>query len=488
MLKTLIEKELRAIILSPKFVATFSVCSILILLSIFVGIQEYRAAVKQYESAMQLTEQEMREQSSYMGLSTRTYRKPDPMQIFVSGVHYDIGRLSKINSFDALKLTNSVYSDDPIYAIFRFIDFTFIVQIVLSLFAILFTYDAINGEREDGTLKLIFANAVPRAKYIMAKFVGSWLGMVVPLLIPILLGSLMVLLFNIPLSGEHWTKIFTLLGASILFFTFFIALGLLISTMTNYSSVSFLLLLVAWVILVLIVPRAAVMSAGQFISVPSVAEIEGQQDGFSKAKWTKFTEGMSERWHGRNSAMEGMRKEDREAYRDERMWEWMEEEDAARKKMQAEINDFNIKLQEELRNRKAEQERFAFSMSGLSRASALQLTAMNLASTNINLKTRYEDAMQNYRTKFIEYKDKKQKESGQQGGIRITMDSDSGMKIDTGRDKGTLDISDMPRFEAPKSGFTDTLATTIIDFGLLSLYTLAAFAGAFVVFLRYDVR
>ncbi len=113
---------------------------------------------------------------------------------------------------------------------------------------------------------------------------------------------------------------------------------------------------------------------------------------------------------------------------------------------------------------------------------------MNLAGTNIDLKTRTEDAMQQYRKDFIAYREKKQKESGGGGGIRIEWNSDSGMKIDAGRDKGTLDVSDMPRFEAPAHKLSDAIAPTIIDFGLLAIYTLIAFAGAFVAFLRYDVR
>src|SRR5262249_287820 len=132
MISIIVLKELKAIILSPKFTATFAVCSLLILLSVYVGINEYRASVSQYETATQLVNQEMREASSWMGLTNRTYRKPDPMQIFVSGVNYDIGRWSGINHLSTIKLTHSAYSDDPIFAVFRFVDFSFIVTVVLS--------------------------------------------------------------------------------------------------------------------------------------------------------------------------------------------------------------------------------------------------------------------------------------------------------------------------------------------------------------------
>ncbi len=488
MLRTIIEKELKAILLSPKFVVTFAACSLLIILSVFVGIQEYRAMVRQYETATQLAEQQLREASGWMGISNSAYRKPDPVQIFVAGVNNDIGRLSVISNFEGIRLRNSIYSDDPIFAVFRFIDLTFIFQVVLSLFAILFTYDAINGERENGTLQLSFANAIPRASYLLGKFIGALLGLLVPLLIPILLGVLLVMFFQIPLTALHWTKLATLLGISLLFFTCFVAMGLLISALTKRSSISFLIALVAWVLFVLIIPRGAVMAAGQLVPVPSVAEIEAQQDGFEREQWQKLTTGLQERWQKRNALTEGMNAKEREAYMDDHEWEWMEEEDKQRKGAQKEIEQFSLKLREELRNRKTNQEKLAFSLSRFSPASAYQLAAMNLAGTDLAIKTRYEDAMQNYRTAFNEAVEKKRQAEGGHDGIQMRWSSDSGMKISMGREGGALEVSDLPRFAAPELSFAEAFAPTIFDFGLLAVYTLLAFVGAFAVFLRYDVR
>lgn len=488
MLRTIIEKELKAILLSPKFVVTFAACSLLIILSVFVGIQEYRAMVRQYETATQLAEQQLREASGWMGISNSAYRKPDPMQIFVSGVNNDIGRLSTISSFEGVRLRNSIYSDDPIFAVFRFIDLTFIFQVVLSLFAILFTYDAINGERENGTLQLSFANAIPRAQYLLGKFLGALLGLVVPLLVPILLGVVLVMFFQIPLTALHWTKLTTLLGISLLFFTCFVAMGLLISALTKRSSISFLVALVAWVLFVLIIPRGAVMAAGQLVPVPTVAEIEAQRDGYEKEKWQELTTGLQERWQKRNALTEGMSAEERRAYMDEHEWEWMEEEDKNRKEVQKEIEAFSLKLREELRNRKINQEKLAFSLSRFSPASAYQLAAMNLAGTDIAVKTRYEDGMQLYRTAFNDAVEKKRKADGGQDGIQMRWSSDTGMKISFGREGGALDVSDLPRFTAPEIAFAQAFAPTILDFGLLAVYTMLAFAGAFVAFIKYDVR
>ncbi len=488
MISTIIMKELKAIILSPKFTATFAVCSLLLLLSVYVGINEYRASVKQYETATQLSRQEMRETASWMSLTNKTYRKPDPMQIFVSGVNYDIGRLSGIGQYSTVKLQHSAYSDDPIYAVFRFIDFSFIVTIVLSLFALLFTYDAINGERESGTLQLTFSNAVPRAQYILGKLVGSWLGLVVPLTVPVALSVLMLLMYRIPFSPEHWMKLGVLFGVALLYFTVFIAIGLLASALTRHSSISFLIALVVWVLAVLIIPRAGVIISGQIVPVPSVAEIEGQHDAYSKQRWQKFQNEMEVNWRERNAPMENLSAEEREKYRDDHLWAWMEQDDSSRKAMQKEIDVYAVRLNEDLRNRQAAQQELAFVLSRFSPASSFQLTAMNIAGTNIDLKSRYEDAMISYREVFNKFTEKRQKESGGMGGIRVTFDTDKGFKFDVPRERGSLNLADMPQFTDPDRSLKNALAPAMVDVGLMSLYALAAFVAAFVGFLRYDVR
>jgi ABC-type transport system involved in multi-copper enzyme maturation permease subunit len=488
MFSTIVTHELKNIFFSPKFSVTFSVVSLLLILTIIVGIDQYRRGTRQYETTTQLVQQEMREARGWMSLNNKILRKPDPMQIFVSGVNNDVGRISGISSFFAVKLSHSTFSDDPIYALFRFVDFAFIVAVVFSLLAILFTYDSINGEAERGTLQLTFANAVPRTTYIAGKFAGTWLGLIIPLIVPMLLSLLLLLLWNIPLQSEEWLKITALFGASLLYVTFFIALGLFLSTTTKRSSVSFLYALVLWVCIVFILPRAGATVAGHIITVPTVAEIEAQRDAYSKDRWMQYEQTMQNKWKERNDPLQGMSKEDREAYRDARMWEWMEEDDRDRKQVQLDIDEQTRLLNEDLRNRKAEQEYLAFTLSRFSPASSFQLAAMHIAGTDISLKSRYEDALNEYRPVFNAYKDKKQKESGNSGGFRIEVNSDTGVKIDTGREKGVLDISEMPQFTHPKQSFHDAIASTLIDFGLLGFFSLTAFAGAFMKFLYYDVR
>lgn len=487
MFRTMVVKELKSILLSPKFAGTFAVCSLLMLLTVYVGIREYQSSLREYAAANNLVHQEMREARQWMQVNNRIYREPNPMQIFVAGVQNDIGRFSSISAWQPVKLIHSSYTDDPIFAVFRFVDFSFIVQVVLTLFGILFTFDAINGERENGTLQLVFSHPVPRAQFVLAKLAGSWLGLVIPLIIPALLSLLMLPLFGVPMTPESWARLGAFMAASALLFTFFVAFGVLVSALTRHSNVSFLVCLVSWVALVLIVPRLGVMAAGQISKVPTVAEIESQQDGFAKNRWNEEMKVLGERWRARNESLNGLSEKERKAKRDEMEWTWAEEDDNARKKVQQDIDENSRKLREEFRNRTMEQQRLAFLLSRFSPVSAFQLAIMNLGGTDTGLKARYEDALNAYRTVFNQYKDQKRKESGSIGGLRISVDSERGVKIDVGREIA-LDLSGVPQFQMSKSSLGDSFAPTILDFGLLGFFCIASVACAFVAFLRYDVR
>jgi ABC-type transport system involved in multi-copper enzyme maturation permease subunit len=475
----LVEKELKSVILSPKFTATFGICSVLMLISLFIGIQEFRHAEQRHDTALRLTEQELRSEDSWWGIRSRAYREPDAMQVFVSGVDYDIGRLSEISTWSEVKLENSAYSDDSLFAIFRFVDFTFIVQVVLSLFAILFTYDSINGERESGTLKLTLSNAVPRARYVLAKFVGSWVGLTVPILIPILLSVLIVILLGIPMSEGGWAKLATLLAVSILYFTFFVALGIFVSSVTRRSSVSFLILLVTWVTLVLIVPRAATMAAGQIVHVDSVAEVDARKDRFATDRWNNYRSERMRLNEERETLTSSMTEEEAEAFRSANRDRWVQEEEDLRQETMEAIGAFARKLDEERNNQKAAMQRVAFSLSRFSPASSYQIAAMNLAGTNVELKARYETAMHDYHkafTTFVNAKREEERLAGSRGPRRANQGDE------------TLDLTELPRFVAPGYSYSEAVRPTVVDMGLLALYSLLAFAGAFVAFLRYDVR
>jgi len=488
MFKTVVEKEIWSVLFSPKFTGTFIVCSVLILLSIWIGIEEYRTGVKRYNSVSELNKQEMEEQTSWDRLKNRIYRKPDPGQIFVSGIHYDIGRYSDISSQAVPKLCNSLYSEETVFAFFRFIDLTFIIQVIISLLAILYTYDSVCGEKERGTLKLIFSQPVSRPVFIMAKFIGVWLVLMIPLIIPFLLSALLLLFYHIPLNFDQWLKIFSFLGSSVLYISFFIFLGLMVSSLMTKSSMSFLVSFVFWIFFVLLVPRIGLMAAGQISPVQSAAEIEAKIGLFAQSKWIEHNKNIEMKLKEREKETNCLPKNQRKQYRDDHLWKWMLQEDSLRTEILEDINQFSRKVYDEYQNQKKQQEFLALLLTRISPAVSYQLSVMNIFGMGIDLKNNFETAARNYYDLFSSYTLKKQKEDGNRNDIMIQITGEKGFSINSPKEKGKLNLKNLPKFSDPYKSFYNTLPQIFIDWVLLCLYSIIAFSGAFTSFIRFDVR
>ena len=486
MFKILFEKELKSIVLSPKFAVTFGVFSVLLLLSVFIGIRDYQASVRQYESATQLENQKLAETTSWHRVSVSVHRQPDPLQILAAGVNYDVGRFSAADASDA-KLRQSFYSDDTLFALFRFVDFAFIIQVVLSLLAILFTYDAISGEREGGTLRLQFSSAVSRATYVLAKISGTWMGLIVPLLIPIGLAALMIMTLRVPMETGDWYRFAGVVGTSILYFTVFVTLGVLVSSMTRSSRVSFLVLLVVWVTAVLILPRASTLAAAQWVQVPSVAEVESTKDRFRTDRQQAYVEKVMASYSQEPPLFDGLSEAERDSLREERREARRAERDQFRQQMEEDVSKHFRLIDEDLRNRREQQERLAFALSRVAPPAAYQLAVINIAGTNVDVKSQYEAAVAAYSGTLSEYIAAKRTEEDAARDL-VQRNQSSAIVIRGLGGEGPIDATDMPRFQAPKMELRSALGQSIIDLGVLTFYSLIFMGGAFLAFSRYDVR
>ena len=166
-----------------------------------------------------------------------------------------------------------------------------------------------------------------------------------------------------------------------------------------------------------------------------------------------------------------------------------QEDDDERAAMEDDVAEYNRKMNEDLRNAKLEQERLAFTLSRFSPASAYQLTAMNLGGTNTSIKKRYEDQLYAYRETFMDYVEKKQAEEREERVKQAQKQQQGGrMMVFLGSGSEPIDASDMPRFVPQQQSLAAVLKPSMVDFGLLAMFTIVAFAGAFVAFVRYDVR
>ncbi len=469
MIRLLIEKELREIIGSAKFAISFAVCSLLIVLSFYSGATNYKNTVAQYEAAKRANIRQMEGVTDWFSVRNhRIFLPPQPLATLVSGISNDIGRTIKVEGRGELDAVDSRYNDEPAFAVFRFLDLEFIFQIVLSLFAIVFAYDAINGEKEQGTLRLSFANAVPKDKYILGKLIGTFTSLAVPLLVPILIGCLLLPALGVALTAGEWMRLALIILAGLLYFGVFLSLSVFVSALTHRSSSSFLLLLVVWIFAVLIIPRASVLLAGRAVDVPSVDEVASQKIRYSSQLWKEDRTQMAA---FKSTATEPMKQF-------EEFQQMMQKQSDERdKKMQ----EFSGTLNEDRANKQMVQQRLALSIARVSPSAVFSMAAASLASTALDLKERFRNEATSYQQSYANFI--KAKTGIIPGGRMVIMRQEVG-----GEKPKPIDPYELPAFQYASQPMRDALNNSLFNMGLLLVFNIIFFAGAYIAFMRYDVR
>ena len=165
-------------------------------------------------------------------------------------------------------------------------DWAFIIAYVLSLIALLFTFDSLSGEREHGTLRLMLANSVPRHTVLIGKFLGALISVSIPFTLAVLMNLLIISISSgVHLNMEAWGRLGIIFFIALLYTCFFLALGLLVSARVQRSAVSLVILLLIWVTFVVFMPRPLASIASELSPAMSGGE-----------KWTQYNQMREEIW------------------------------------------------------------------------------------------------------------------------------------------------------------------------------------------------
>ena len=152
------------------------------------------------------------------------------------------------------------------------IDWGFVIGYVLSLIAILFTFDSISGERERGTLRLMLANSVPRHTILIGKFLGALMSISIPFVLAVLTNLLVISTSSdVQLGTDAWSRLGIIFFIAILYLCLFLALGLLVSSRVRQSAASLVILLLTWVTFVVFMPNTLASIASGF-STPMTSD------------------------------------------------------------------------------------------------------------------------------------------------------------------------------------------------------------------------
>ena len=329
------------------------------------------------------------------------------------------------------------------------VDWGFIIGYVLSLLALLFTFDSISSEREHGTLRLMLANAIPRHTVLIGKFLGALISISFPLTLAVLVNLLVISTSSdVYLGTDAWERLGIIYFIALLYTCLFLALGLLVSARVQRSAASLVILLLVWVTLVVFMPGTLASIAERSSSL----RVDRSSKGFFERRAEFDT-----RWH--------------EAREDPRKQLQLSGAYVTKDAEQRE------RSREEHLRRRISQVNRARTITRLSPVTIVEHLLESFAGTGFERHLQFLENVQSYAQEFREFivdTDRADPESLHIFGVR------------EGVSQKPVPPEAVPKFEDTLN-FSRDFNTAAIDLLLLTLFFVVFFSGAFLAFVRIEI-
>ena len=498
-----IQREFVSNVLTSRFMIGFIVCVLSTAVAVFVQVDDYEKRLAGYNTVIREATAEAREWELYSKIKPKAHRKPNPLGIFNVGMENDGANTVTVELAKPIfELSFPIWgaptqkrgSDNPFLAMFLTVDVVFIFKIVLSALAILFAYNTISGEREDGTLKLVLSNSIPRDTIVLGKYLGGMLS-----LFPIVLVSLIVALLiaiSSPVTafdGNDIAHIVLIFGVSLLYVSTWYLLGLLLSVWTKTAATTLILSMFIWVILTSVhsnVVAFAVEKFPPYQSKPEAAflqpafdvwdEFRKERDAYVKQRgYENITKSISwepdeatgtgsSSWSGgyfliENYSVQNISKADTSVFQ-----ELLGYQERLRAEYAGKAEEIlNEPAEERERNAK-----FANALSRISFADVYHFAVGTIAGTDQQSYNEFIKGSRAYKREIVEYlKDKEAFSS------RAWFSTDN----------GAADLADLPVYRHQRLSLTESFARASVDILILLAWNIVLFMAAYVSFLRYDL-
>ncbi len=471
MLRVLIRKEIRDHLLSLRVQFGVALALVLVSASAFVLAADYVRARREFDDRL-IQEDRFLQQYSHRnrdGSVIRASRPPAPL-VLVTGLPVDI----EVEAVDS----------SPMRELFPAMDFGAIVAVIFSLLGVVIGFDGVNGEKEQGTLRIVLANRVKRAEVIVAKWASGWLVLGLSIAISVAAGMLVVAIR----AAVQWDPSDGLAMAAIaatvwLYSGFYFTLALAASAVVARSSVSVLIGLLAWVLSVLVVPNLSPYLAAQVVRVPSVAALERdiqfitseERDELGRLEMVKLHEkyrslidfeSLGPREAERRSAANPAFKQLYAQFRSEADGIWA----SVNRQQQAK----RTRLIEAWQSKATGQFELSRTISYLSPLPPLVYAVTELSSTGFGSLAEYRRQAGLYGSTLSEYLNARYQESARRNPAYDVNDF--------------LDVSTRPRFVFRPPDFPSRLRAAFVPSVALVLWNLAGIASAMILFQRFDPR
>ncbi len=477
MFSTIFKKEMLDHILSMRLASLLILCMLLVPFSMYVSYRKYlvkHSAYVELRNAYRADER-MEYSAGTHPDYFRIFRPPSPLSVLVNGLEDSLPVYMRVDK-TGIRLGPSAMSEKSIVALFGDIDFLFLMKIIFSLLAILLAFDLVAGEKELGTLRAMLAHSLPRSSVIAAKYLAGYVTLVIPFLLSVGVGLSALYFGGFPLFSKDLFLRVLLMGlGSLLYVSVFFSLGLLISSSFHRSKTALLVLLLLWVFLVFILPKAGYIAAEILRPVQSEQtiyakkrllgdDIEGEKNARMQSLWKRIV--------GDADPFKDEIGEQFSVYKKERKPLFEEYEQRFVQEMK--------RIDDEHRRKKLRQEQLGMVLSRISPSSCFSYVMSNLANTGELEKQSYFSATERYREDMNREVFSKTRTDKVKRGTYIYRFGE--------KDEDFPEPEEYPRPSLRTPSLSESLKSSLLDILLLVLFNILCTISSHVSFLRYDVR
>ena len=299
MLWLIAKKDFLLNLLSVRFVIGFLLCFVIIPFTVIVSVDNYLSQVRVYKVEQERAEKEYKEVRVWSVLRPSVIHEPAALSIFSNGISNNLGNKTQIllSQYPIFPTGHVITRDNPLLNAFFSIDFSKVIAILISLIALVFSYDAITREREDGTMKLTLTGKVSRITLLFGKMTGLLLTLLPIVLFCYMLACLIVMVNpDVSLSASDWNGILLLFLTSIIYMLVFILIGMLISSLTSRSSTSIILSLLSWIWFLFLLPNISTYLSQSIVKTPLYDNVQIALGEFDKAFGKDYEEANKRTW------------------------------------------------------------------------------------------------------------------------------------------------------------------------------------------------
>ena len=280
MFRVIVKRELLHNLYSLRFlislalvIAVFSAGAVSFVRVAAASLEKYRQTQGQFLETMRgLAEQNATE----LAVREQTYSLKPRANAFISDAKEKyLPNAIVFSAWNVFSFQNKSGTANPFLQRYDELSWAFIAALIVSFMGLLFTFDAVSGEKEAKTLALCLANPVSRATLLVGKLASAVLSVMAIVVAGTLTGFIIVLVLGPGgLSPALLGEVLGFLAVTALLASTFAAFGLLASVVAPSSNVSLLLALAFWLAFAVIVPNSSTFVAKRFYPIESSETIQ----------------------------------------------------------------------------------------------------------------------------------------------------------------------------------------------------------------------